>query len=377
MIERRSTLDTKLIQDARLAQEYLDIAEVLIMALDADHNVTMINQKGAEILGYSKEEIIGKNFINSFLPDRIKQEVTAVGEGIVQKKKEFKKYYENPILTRGGEERLIAWKNTQLRDENGDVIGILTSGEDITDIRKQNQQILQKSRLELMGEMMSMIVHQWRQPLSAISSVTAGMLLKVHLDEFGLEKDAKVNDLYKYLTSEFTKINSYVQNLSHTMDDFRNFYKIDKDMQSVELIDIVASACNILEMVFQKNSIEVLIDCQDHDEREVFYSELVQVLVSILQNSQEILMEKESEDRKIEILIKDGIISISDNGGGIDEKNIYNIFDAYFSTKASKNGTGLGLYISKMIVEEHHKGRLLVENTKDGSCFHIDLKKHS
>ena len=374
MLERRSVLDKQIIKDARLAQEYLDIAEVIIMALDTEHNVTMINQKGASILGYPKDEIIGKNFIKNFLPSRIHNEVKRVGQDIIEEKKEFKKYYENPILTKNGEERLISWKNTQLKDDDGNPIGLLTSGEDITELRKQSQQLLQKSRLEQMGEMMSMIAHQWRQPLGAISAVTTGVLLKLELKEFNLEEEKSREACNISLSNEMKKINTYIQNLSTTINDFRNFYKVDKDLEWVTLSEVVESALNIISASFNENNIEFIKEYTDKNEMEILYSEMIQVILNILQNSKNNFEDKKIKNPQIKVSIEDNMIAISDNGGGILDEIIDKIFDPYFSMKENKNGTGLGLYMSKIIVEDHHKGKLRVENTRDGVCFFIDLK---
>ncbi|NOR57634.1 MAG: transporter substrate-binding domain-containing protein [Sulfurimonas sp.] len=115
-------------------QSYLDVAQVLIMALDNNQNVTMINKKGADILGYKKEDIIGKNFIENFIPEIIRQDISNLGDKVI-KQKEINTEHENHILTKSGQERLLSWKNSKLLDDEGHTIGILTAGEDITDKR--------------------------------------------------------------------------------------------------------------------------------------------------------------------------------------------------------------------------------------------------
>ena len=375
MHERRSELNTDIVRNAQLAQEYLDIAEVLIMALDDNYNVTMINQKGASILGYPKNEIIGKNFMENFLPKRIQEEIKQLGENIIEEKKEFQRYYENPILTKDGKERLISWKNTQLKDDNGKPIGILTSGEDITELRKQQEQILQKSRLEQMGEMLSMIAHQWRQPLGAISSVTTGIQVQAYLNNFSFESQGSIEKLNSTLFKEMEKINTYVQNLSKTIDDFRNFYKPNKELETVKLEEVVVSALKIINDLLKDRGIALLTQYESEYELEIIFSEMTQVVLSILQNTQDNFEEKKIQNPEIKIIIRDKIISIYDNGGGIPENIIENIFDPYFSTKENQNGTGLGLYMARTVVQEHHKGKLYAENINDGVCFHIDLNK--
>lgn len=170
----------------RQTQHYLDVAQVLIMALDNNRNVIMINQKGADILGYSKEEIVGKNWMENFLPKRIKADIIKLSDDVTNKRGDYEEN-ENHILTKSGEERLLLWKNTPLLDDEGNSIGILTSGEDITVKREQEKKLLQQSRMAQMGEMISMIAHQWRQPLSSISAIAGTLSLDVMMDEYKKE----------------------------------------------------------------------------------------------------------------------------------------------------------------------------------------------
>ncbi|MCK4246934.1 MAG: PAS domain S-box protein, partial [Methanomicrobia archaeon] len=130
------------------AQKYLDVAGVLMVVLDADQKVTLINKKGCEMLGYKEEEIIGKNWTDNFTPEEIKDEVKIVYEKLFTGEVEPVKYNENPILTKSGEERIVAWHNSVLKDETGNIVGILSSGEDITE-RKKAEEELRESEREL------------------------------------------------------------------------------------------------------------------------------------------------------------------------------------------------------------------------------------
>ena len=117
------------------AQHYLDIAGVIIVAIDADQKVTLINKKGCEVLGYAEKEIIGRNWIDTFIAESHREEVKGAFEKLISGEVDTVRYYENPVLTRSGDERIIAWHNTVLRDEAGNVIESLGSGTDITDRR--------------------------------------------------------------------------------------------------------------------------------------------------------------------------------------------------------------------------------------------------
>lgn len=133
--------------DKDLLQKYIDIAGVILVAIDADHNVSFINRRGIDILKYSKEEIIGKNWFDNFLPERERERVKAGFEKLMAGDKSVE-YFENPVLTKNGEERIISWHNAVLSDDNSNFIGTLSSGEDITE-RKRAENLLSKSRAKL------------------------------------------------------------------------------------------------------------------------------------------------------------------------------------------------------------------------------------
>jgi len=118
--------------DKEKAQNYLDIAEVIIVIINSDGVVTLINKKGCEILEYSKKEIIGKNWIDNFLPERIRKQVNSVSKKLLAGKVKLVEFYENPILTKSGKEKIISWHNTNIKDKNGNITAILSSGQDIT-----------------------------------------------------------------------------------------------------------------------------------------------------------------------------------------------------------------------------------------------------
>ncbi len=130
------------------AQLYLDIAGVMFIALNDKGKVTLINEKGCKLLGYSEEEIVGKNWFKKFLPEQVRDEVMLVFKKILSGESEIIEYYENPILTKSGKEKIIAWHNTILKNEEGRIKGLFASGEDITE-RKRAEDKLKKNELEL------------------------------------------------------------------------------------------------------------------------------------------------------------------------------------------------------------------------------------
>jgi len=244
--------------------------------------------------------------------------------------------------------------------------------EQIEKNKQQEEYIGVQSRLAQMGEMISMIAHQWRQPLAAISSTTID--LKIRLDLNTKDVQAEQN---KYLAEGLNDINTFVQNLTTTIDDFRNFYKQDKKSVTIKLEEIVLKSLKIINTSLANDNIKIKEEYNSKQEIELYDNEIMQVILNILKNAQDNFKDKDIKNQYIKITIENRTITICDNGGGIPKAIINKIFDPYFSTKNEMNGTGLGLYMSKTIIEEHHNGKLSVKNIDDGVCFMIDFGKIS
>ena len=235
--------------------------------------------------------------------------------------------------------------------------------------RHKDQQMLEQSRLAQMGEMLSMIAHQWRQPLAAITATTGSLSLHIELDT--------CNE--KYIGEGIEKINTFTQHLSTTITDFRNFFKPDKQMMLTSLDEIVLGSLKIIRMTLEAQGIKIELLLEAKEEFHSYPNELKQVVLNILKNAQDVFSEKETKNPCITIKsvsLKDEFkLMINDNAGGISDENILYIFDPYFTTKEKRDGTGLGLYMSKMIVEDHCNGRVVVENQGGGACFILTLPK--
>jgi signal transduction histidine kinase len=222
----------------------------------------------------------------------------------------------------------------------------------------------QQSRLAQMGEMISMIAHQWRQPLTAITATTTTMQLKAMNNTLEQEKVIELAQ----------KINEYSQHLSTTINDFRNFFKSTKHKQNTDFKTIVNSMLNIIESTLQNNNITLRIEEKGPLESFLTYNnEIKQVILNLIKNAEDALLEKKIDQPEIIIEIEGRTLTVKDNAGGIPEEILPKIFDPYFSTKIEKDGTGLGLYMSKIIIEEHCEGELSVENDTEGAVFRITL----
>ncbi|RXJ75690.1 ATP-binding protein [Arcobacter sp. F155] len=233
--------------------------------------------------------------------------------------------------------------------------------------RKTNEALLiQQSRSAALGEMISNIAHQWRQPLNAVS-------LNVQNLDF-LYKNKQLTD--EQMERSVKKITFLTLNMSQTIDDFRNFFKPEKIKHSFDINETVKKALRIIDASF--NNLNIKIDFKAHDNENIAYgyeNEYSQVIVNILTNSKDSFIEKDIENPLIKIeLIKDENsidLILKDNAGGIPKEIFPKIFDPYFSTK--ENGTGIGLYMSKMIIEKSMNGNLSAKDIDGGVKFTISV----
>jgi len=234
------------------------------------------------------------------------------------------------------------------------------------DRNRQHQLILmQQSRLAQMGEMISMIAHQWRQPLNSLSVIIHTMVIRYKLD--------RVDSV---MMSEFEKdTHSQIAQMSQTIEDFSNFFKPNRKKSYFYISKQVNHSLKLLYPVLSKFDIDISFDIVDDCEIYGYPNELGQSIINIITNAKDTLIEREIDKKKIEKTLKiennNIILSICDNAKGIDGDIIDKIFDPYFSTKEAKNGTGLGLYMSKMIIQEQMSGVLRVQNSDSGACFEI------
>ncbi len=235
--------------------------------------------------------------------------------------------------------------------------------------REKEKMLIQQSKMAAMGDMISMIAHQWRQPLNQMSYVLMNIEAAYEYKELTPHyMDEKVK--------EGTKILEY---MSHTIDDFKNFFKPDKERTEERISEILEDTIGFIKKSLESEKIALEVKVKNDASLLVYRNELMQVLLNILTNAKDALAESRPKDPKIEISV-DGDeqsvnIEICDNGGGIDDAILEKIFEPYFSTKGAKSGSGLGLYMSKTIVEEHLNGKITVHNSNMGVCFVLRLDK--
>ncbi|MDD2949810.1 MAG: CHASE domain-containing protein [Sulfuricurvum sp.] len=244
---------------------------------------------------------------------------------------------------------------------------LISSAMDITELKNKDDMMMMQSRYAAMGEMINMIAHQWRQPLASISSISGLLSLEAMMDQYNKNHFIEKLDLVSDLSVE----------LSDTINDFRNFFKEDKTKELTTWKELLEGCLTIIKPILTTKSITVETTYHEDHPFMTYPRELRQVILNILNNAEDILMENAISEPKIRIRTfleeKMSCMEIEDNGRGIPAEIINQIFDPYFSTKMEKNGTGIGLYMSKTIVEKHGKGSLHVYNTARGACFKISL----
>jgi len=239
--------------------------------------------------------------------------------------------------------------------------------EEIFKRSEQEKLLIQQSKLASMGEMIGNIAHQWRQPLGELSALLINLQVKHEFND--------LDDAYMLASiQQCVKINSF---MSGTISDFQNFFKPSKEKEVFEISEACERAISILQASLKYHGIEFSFDISEKMEVLGYPNEFAQALLNILSNAKDVLSEREINNPFIRLYLKKGykyiLIVIEDNGGGIANEHMDRIFEPYFTTKYAKQGTGIGLYMTKMIIENNMGGVINVKNTESGALFTIKL----
>jgi len=239
--------------------------------------------------------------------------------------------------------------------------------DEIVKRKRQEALLIQQSRLAAMGEMIGSIAHQWRQPLNALGLVLQNIGMQYRMGQLSDESMTRMQE----------KAQRLLERMSSTIDEFRNFFKPTKQQERFNLLKSLTSATDIMEATFKHHSIELTIECDPTIEIFGIAGEISQVFLNLLSNAKDAILANKPESPRITARVQRVgervLIAVDDTGGGIPEPILDKIFDPYFTTKDEGQGTGIGLYMSKMIVEGYWGGRLSAANTADGACLTIDL----
>jgi len=364
IVSLQKKLDAQKDTSPTFLQNYLNLIteRIIIMHFSLDGQIEKVSNAYGNIFGYDKEELLGQ-FIdkNHFSPSRTDKSIWNIlcDEGFFEGDME--------LASKEGEPYWMYKQIVKHIDDDGKHIGYISISHDITAVKafeEQQKILLQQSRHAVMGEMISMIAHQWRQPLSTISSILSNIQLDIELDTFE----------QKNFQKSMAKIQNIHQHLSQTVQDFHKFFKPDKKTAKTNVSQLVSEALSLIE--FKVKGVVIYKDIDETLSYDLFQSELLQVLINLLSNAIDAMHNVEDPTLNIVLTPKDEksfTLSICDNGSGIKDEDKDKIFEPYFSTK-SKNGMGLGLYICKIIVEQHLDGSITTKNLDEGCCFSLEVQ---
>lgn len=364
---------SKRIEKEQLLLAIYDSANVAISVADEDGRFVYVNRSFLDLFGYEEQELIGKSFLML-----VREEAKEIVE------REYKQFVrervvdfasEHEIERKDGTKRMVLVSRKVISKADGQVM-FVSFFIDVTkqkmleiEYKKQEELLVEQSRLASMGEMISAIAHQWRQPLNIAGVIVQGLV-------FDYQNGTLTEDVLKEAVKDTM---DQLKHMSSTIDNFRNFAKSGRIKERFNVIGVVKEAVMLVSA--QLTSHQIMVRYVEELESffvDGFAGELKQVILNLLLNARDVLIEKRVEDGEIVVsFLKSGNaikIAIEDNGGGIDKSIINRVFEPYFTTKDQSTGTGIGLYMSKMIIERSFSGIISVQNGENGASFEIILQ---
>jgi len=352
-------------------QSLLDCAGVMFVEMDTRGIVTLINKKTCEVFGYSESEMLGKNWFENFLPERIREDILPISKKLLSGEIESTEYYENPILTKNKEEKIIYWHNALIKDANGKVVGHLSSGEDITE-GKRAEQRLQESEHNLKAanatkdKFFSIIAHDLSSPFNAIIGFS-NLLLQNHA-EYGVQQR---ENLIKLISESSKSTLDLLENLLKWARTQTGEIKFNPNLFTLEEIILVTFE-QVKEIAYQKN-IQLAYDV----DKKILVKADEAMLETVLRNLLSNAIKFTPKNGNIEVIATEKdeslTVSVKDNGMGIKKEKLKTLFTSVEneSTRGTENekGHGLGLILCKEFIEKHG-GIIFVESEEGaGSTF--------
>jgi PAS domain S-box-containing protein len=320
-----------------------------------DNPVVYINKSFTRIFGYENKDILGKNCRILHAHDKEQKNLQLLRDAIFDQK---------PITTtirnytKDGRLIYVEITISPIFDRNTNKIKyFLGTQKDLTKSKEQEERLAEQSKMASMGEMIANIAHQWRQPLSVISTCATGLRIQ---KEYNTLSDEELYDACDM-------IDDNAQYLSQTIEDFRNFIKGDKKPVTFDLKNDTNTFLKLVDSTIKNTYIDVILDLQEHIKVNGYPHELIQCFINIFNNSRDVLKELPEEDRFLfitqKIVDNNIIITFQDSGGGIPEEIIDKIFEPYFTTKHKSQGTGLGLNMTYNFIVQSMNGTIDVKNS--------------
>jgi len=344
-ITERKKAEEALRKEKDRAQLYLDIAGVMLVALDPDGTVNLINKKGCEILGYDEDQIVGENWFDHFIPKELRDSIRGVFKDLLQSHEEPLTYFENPVLTKQGSRRMIAWHNTIFTDEQGRVTGTLSSGEDVTEKKLLEEQLFQSQKMEAVGRLAGGIAHDFNNLLTAIIGYSDLM-----------SKDIELKQRHRSYVEEIKKSAERAATLTQQLLAFSRKQILQPKVLNLNVL--LKNTRNMLqrmigedisfEMSLAPNIGMILADP----------GKIEQVVINLAVNARDAMpqggsLKIETNDKtlgeefcKLHKGSRPGryvLFRVQDTGKGMDGETMKHVFEPFFTTKEIGKGTGLGL----------------------------------
>ncbi|MBF4695301.1 ATP-binding protein [Fusibacter ferrireducens] len=365
-IDQRIVLEKKLIQSKNKFENIFEAGSDCIFVIDVGENAQIkeVNLKVTQSLDYSKEQLLQMHYqdISTYITPEKLNEIKA--DLLLNQSYMFEDVLKGSL----GKKIPVEINIKPMASENANQMVMISR--DITmkkrfeaemmENKRKEALMIYQSRLAAMGEMIGSIAHQWRQPLSGISMIFNNIEDAYAFDEL----DAT------FLKNQGQRLQELIKYMSQTIDDFRFFFNPKNDKENFLMSKILDQTLDFLRESIRLNNIEVSMDL----EKDILMlgrpNQLSQVLFGILKNAIDAIVLNNSERRKINVSCRETDdhmhLEIEDTGGGIPEEKLDQIFEMYYTTKEEHNGTGLGLYIAKVIVEKNFDGEIMAQNTPDG-----------
>lgn len=357
------------------ANRYLEAAQTILVGLDLERRVTMINRKGCEVLGCDEAALLGADWLRSVIPADRRATVGFALDALIERQPRQPHYFECPVDTFEGTQRLIVWRAVVVEDAHGAVTEVLWSGDDVTDSRRAElevhdarERMMHVSRLATMGEMASGISHELNQPLAAIANYAQACSRLLASSSPDL---ADVREALQQITEQAIRSGEIIRR-------FRNLLRNRAiALESVSLNDVIAEVEPLTHADARASGVHVILDlAADIPLTSLDRAQMQQVLLNLLRNSIDAVEATPPGRREVVIRTArdshgDVQLSVIDNGPGVPEEMRERLFMPFATTK--EHGTGLGLVISRTIVEAHH-GRLEYQPHKPhGAVFVVTL----
>ena len=374
-ITERKRAGTLIRKERDRAQQYLDIVEVILLALDLKGRITLINRKGCSTLGWSEHELLGRSWIDTCIPFRARDELKELFDSFING--EHLSYIEKAVLTKSGEERMIGWRNSLLRDAAGRIVGTLSSGEDITETKRMQEMFRQAQKMEAVGRLAGGVAHDFNNLLGVI--IGYGEIVEERLSE---------DDPLRSKVEQIKKAGQRAAGLTRQLLAFSRQQVLEPKI--LNLNAVVADIQKMLQRLIGEDIQLITILCPQLASTKADQGQIEQVIMNLAVNSRDAMPEGGKltiETANVELdapsvlnhpeLVTGSFVMlrVSDTGTGMDVEIQKHVFEPFFTTKEPGKGTGLGLATVYGVVKQSGGYVSLHSELGQGTTFTIYLPR--